>query len=118
MPVQVGRNLADRGLDYALTGAAAASIVAPFVTAVPVADVWVTAGVAPGRLPDAAGGELVDTGYNVVFLQTKDDTPLAFRDQATGLWLVNRFRLYADLRRDPRRGQEQAAHLRREVIGF
>jgi hypothetical protein len=118
VPVQVGRSLADRGLGYALTGAAAASLVAPFVTAVPVAEVWVTAGAVPGRLPDAAGGELAETGYNVVFLQTKDDTPLAFRDEAAGLWLVNRFRLYADLRRDPRRGQEQAAHLRREVIGF
>jgi hypothetical protein len=110
--------LAARGLDHALTGAAAASFVAPFVTAVPVAEVWVTVGATPGRLPDAAGGELADTGYNVVFLQAKGDTPLAFRDQAAGLWLVNRFRLYADLRHDPRRGQEQAAHLRREVIGF
>lgn len=53
-----------------------------------------------------------------MFLQANDDTPLAFRDQAAGLWLVNRFRLYAEPRRDPRRGQEQAAHLRREVIGF
>lgn len=115
---QVGENLAARGLDYAVTGAAAASFIAPFLTAVPVAEVWVTARAAPGRLPDAAGGEPADVGYNVVFWQAKDDTPLVFRDQAAGLWLANRFRLYADLRHDPRRGQEQAAHLRREVIGF
>ncbi len=118
LAVLVGRSLAARGFDHALTGAAAASFVVPFITAVPVAEVWVTAGTAPGRLPDAVGGEPADTGYNVVFLQARDDTTLAFRDQTAGLWLANRFRLYADLRRDPRRGQEQAAHLRREVIGF
>lgn len=118
LSIQVGTNLADSGLDYAVTGAAAASIIAPFVTAVPVAEVWVTARAVPGRLPDVAGGEPADSGYNVVFWQAKDDTPLAFRDNQAGLWLANRFRLYADLRRDPRRGQEQAAHLRQEVIGF
>jgi hypothetical protein len=118
LAVEVSRSLAARGLDHAMTGAAAASFIVPFITAVPVAEIWVTAGASPNRLPDAAGGELAETGYNVVFLQVRDDTPLAFREQAAGLWLVNRFRLYADLRRDPRRGQEQAAHLRREVIGF
>ncbi|HET9895420.1 MAG TPA: hypothetical protein VFQ44_10845 [Streptosporangiaceae bacterium] len=118
LAVEVNRSLSDRGFDHALTGAAAASFVVPFITAVPVADVWVTAGASPGGLLDAVGGEPADTGSNVVFLQVRDDTPLVFRDLAAGLWLVNRFRLYADLRRDPRRGQEQAAHLRREVIGF
>ena len=53
-----------------------------------------------------------------MFLQAKDDAPLAFREPVDGLWLANCFRLYADLRRDPRRGREQAEHLRREVIGI
>ena len=118
LSVEVGRNLAASGLDYAFTGAAAASVIAPFVTAMPVAEVWVTARAMPGRLPEAAGGEAADSGYNVVFWQAKDDTPLAFRHKPAGLWLANRFRVYADLRRDSRRGQEQAAHLRQEVIGF
>jgi hypothetical protein len=60
----------------------------------------------------------VTEGQNVVFLQAKDDTPLAFRQQVEGLWTVNRFRLYAELLHDPRRGREQADHLRREVIGL
>ena len=118
LSVQVARNLAASGLDYAFTGAAAASVIAPLVTAMPVAEVWVTARTMPGGLPEAAGGEAADSGYNVVFWQAKDDTPLAFRHKPAGLWLANRFRVYADLRRDPRRGQEQAAHLRQEVIGF
>ena len=104
------------GIDYALTGAAAASLVAPFVTAVPVVEVWVAETAAPEALSAAA--DPVSDGQNVVFLQGKDDAPLAFREQQRGLWLANRFRLYADLRRNPRRGREQADHLREQVIGF
>lgn len=106
------------GIRYALTGAAAASLVAPFITAVPVTEVWVMATAAPVDLLEAAGADPVADGHNVVFLQAKDDTPLAFREQAAGVWVASRFRVYADLRRDPRRGREQADHLRQEVIGF
>jgi len=114
----LGDNLGGAGIEHALTGAAAGSLTAPFITAVPVAEVWVAAGAAPESLFDAAGADPVTDGQNLVFLQAKDDTPLAFRNQVDGLWVANRFRLYADLRRDPRRGREQADHLRQEVIGF
>jgi hypothetical protein len=115
---EIGANLGRSGVDYAFTGAAAAALVAPLITAVPVVDVWVTATAAPGELHKAAGTEPVQDGQNVVFLQSKDDTPLAFREQVESVWVANRMRLYADLRRDPRRGREQADHLREEVIGF
>ena len=115
---KLGASLGDKGIDYAVTGAAAASLVAPFVTAVPVVEAWVTATTAPDDLFAAARADRVTDGQNVVFLQAKNDTPLAFREKAKGLWVANRFRIYADLRRDPRRGREQAEHLRREVIGF
>jgi hypothetical protein len=80
--------------------------------------VWVAASAAPEELLDGARADRVGEGQNIVFLQMKNDAPLAFRERTRGLWLANRFRLYADLRRDPRRGQEQADRLRREVIGF
>jgi len=115
---KLGTNLERAGIDYALTGAAGASLLAPFVTAVPVVDVWVTATAAPDELRHKANAEPVTSGQNVVFLQAKDDTPLAFREQAKRLWVANRFRLYGDLLLDPRRGREQAEHLRREVIKF
>jgi hypothetical protein len=115
---QLGTNLGDAGIDYALTGPAGASLVAPFITAIPVAEVWVTATASPEELRQAARADPVAEGQNVIFLQARDDAPLAFREQTKGLWVTNRFRLYADLRRDPRRGREQADHLRREVIGF
>ena len=115
---ELGHGLDGAGIDYALTRAAAASMVAPLVTSVPVAEVWVTATAAAEQLYEATGAEAVADGPNVVFLQARDDTPLAFREQADGLWVASRLRLYADLRRSPRRGREQAEHLRREVIGF
>lgn len=115
---QLGANLGRAGIDYALTGAAGASLVAPFVTAIPVVDLWVTATAAPDELHRGAATDPVTDGQNVVFLQAKDDTPLAFREETNDLWVANRFRLYADLRRDPRRGREQADHLREEVIKF
>lgn len=115
---ELGTNLGRSGIEYALTGAAAASLVAPFVTAIPVVDVWVRAKTPPGELHKGAHADPVVDGPNVVFLQAKGDAPLAFRKKAKDLWVANRFRIYTDLRRDPRRGQEQAAHLRREVIGF
>ena len=115
---ELGSNLGLNGIKYALTGAAGATLIAPFVTTIPVVDVWAAAKAAPSELCEAAKADRVTDGENVVFLQAKDDTPLVFREEIKGLWLANRFRLYADLRRDPRRGREQADHLRREVIGF
>lgn len=115
---QLSDGLEDAGIDHALTGPAAASMVAPFVTAVPVVDVWITATADPGRVCAAVDAEQVSTGHNVVLWQAKDDHPLVFRQRVDDRWVVNPFRLYLDLRANPQRGVEQAAHLRREVIGF
>lgn len=115
---RVARNLGASDIEYALTGAGAASMLAPFVTAVPVIEIWIAAYVMLDGICDAAGAERVDSGQNIVFLQAKQDSALAFRESFNGIWMTNRFRLYADLRDDPRRGKEQASHLRREVIGF
>jgi hypothetical protein len=115
---RVSGPLADADIPHALTGAAGASVLAPFVTAVPVAEVWVPADIDDIRLHQAAGTRNVAEGYNVMFLQENDDAPLAFRAKHHGVWVANVIRLYGDLLRDPKRGREQAAHLREEVIGF
>ena len=106
------------GVDYALTGAAGAARLAPFVTSVAVTDVWLESTADPSVVCARLGATPVDSGPNVVFLQERDDGPLAFRTQIEGLWTSNVFRLYLDTRRDRRRGLEQSDHLRREVIGF
>lgn len=115
---RLGEGLEDAGIQYALTGAAAASIIAPFVTTIALTEVWVPDATDPREIFEHSSVIPVTEGHNVVFLQARADTPLAFRHQSGGLWIVNRFRLYSDLRRDQRRGAEQADNLRREVIGF
>ena len=115
---QLGESLNGAGIEYALTGAAAASIIAPFVTTITVTEVWIAAATGPQEFFDHTSATPVTEGHNVTFLQASTDAPLAFRHQSGGLWIANQFRLYADLRRDKRRGVEQADHLRREVIGF
>jgi len=115
---QVADRLAAGGLEYAITGSAAASLVAPQVTSVPVVEVWVEHAADAEHLRTLTRARDVDEGHNLVFLQSPKNLPMAFRDPRDGISLVNRFRLYVDLRNDPRRGAEQADYLRREVIGF
>jgi DNA-binding IscR family transcriptional regulator len=110
--------LAAAGFDHAVTGPAGASRLAPFVTSIPVVDIWVTEAVDLDLAVEAVGAESVLEGHNVLLRQEPADAPLAFRNQVDGVWTVNPFRLYCDLRRDPRRGKEQADRLRQEVIGF
>ena len=54
----------------------------------------------------------VTEGHNVTFLQASTDAPLAFRQQSGDLWIVNRFRLYSDLRRDNAAGSSKRITLR------
>ena len=105
-------------VDYALTGAAAANLIAPFVTAVPVVELWVSALAAPSDVHTLIGSKPVTEGANFFLLQLKNDAQLAFREELNGISISNRFRIYVDLLRNPRRGREQAQHLRREVIGI
>lgn len=114
----LGGMLENSGIDHAFTGAAGASVVAPFVTSVPVAEIWVDAATPEAALIDPPAMTRVEEGPNVIYLQERDNAPLAFRTNVDGIWVTNRFRLYHDLRQDPRRGASQADHLREQVIGF
>lgn len=113
---RVTTGLADAGIAHAVTGAAAASLLAPFVTSIPVVEVWVPGNTSTQAVMDASGASPVDSGFNVNFLTTADDTGLAFAEQQNGAWLANPIRIYGDLRRDPKRGAEQAERLREELL--
>ncbi|HEV2886743.1 MAG TPA: type IV toxin-antitoxin system AbiEi family antitoxin [Jatrophihabitans sp.] len=114
----LAQNLEFMETPYAITGASAAALLAPLVTAIPTTEVWLPAKLLTDDALAAARAEPVTEGANVVLLQAKGDAPLAFARRHEDVMIVNVFRLYADLRRDPRRGREQADNLRREVIGF
>jgi hypothetical protein len=108
--------LHDAQIDYAATGAGVAARIAPFITAVPITEIWITAIADAPAVAAAIDAEPVTTGHNLVLRQAEHDTPLAFRRDQDGLTIVNPFRLYYDLRQDPRRGREQADRLRQEVL--
>ena len=110
--------LTEAKIDHAVTGAAGAAPLAPFATSIPVIDIWITDTVALADAAEAVGAEIVDEGHNVLLRQATGDAPLVFRTMVEKVWTVNPFRLYFDLRQDPRRGREQADRLREEVIGF
>jgi hypothetical protein len=114
----LSRLLVQASIDHAVTGAAGAALLAPFITAIPVLDVWVTE---TANLDDVLGdvrAERVQEGHNLVLRQVPGDAPLAFRRRVQEVWVASPFRLFYDLRQDPRRGREQADRLREEVIGF
>ena len=113
---KAGAGLRRAGIGYAATGAAVAARMAPFITAVPVTEIWIAAITDPTAAAAAIDAEVVPTGHNLVLLQAQDDTPLAFHRDQDGLTVVNPYRLYYDLRRDPRRGREQADRLRQEIL--
>lgn len=113
--------LESAAVDYALTGAAAATAVAPFLVEVladSVVQVWVASTADLIEVCARVGAEPVESAPNVVLLQERDDTPLVFRARVDGVWTANVLRLCSDMRRDPHRGRELSEHLRREVIGF
>lgn len=113
---EAGAGLRRADIGHAATGAAVAARIAPFITAVPVTEIWIAAITDPTAAAAAIDAEVVPTGHNLVLLQAQDDTPLAFHRDQDGLTVVNPYRLYYDLRRDPRRGREQADRLRQQIL--
>jgi hypothetical protein len=106
---------------WAASGWAGLEVAAPFVTAVPVLQLYVPAE-APvdGRLRTAmraAGLREVDEGARVEFW-TASAAALALSSTTTGVPVVSAPRLYADLRALGGRGEEAAQHVREELIGF
>lgn len=114
----LSRALTEAKIAHAMTGPAAATRLAPFVTAVPLTDIWVTDAVTLDEVAAAARADVVREGPNIVLRQSPGDAPLAYSKKMNDIWVVDRFRLYYDLRHNPQRGREQADRLRTEVIGF
>lgn len=106
------------GIEYALTGSAAAALVAPLATSIPTVRIWVSRADPTDGILNEIGAERVDSGFNLVLDTSKDDVALRFPTMHAGMNIVNPFRLYVDLLTDPQRGIEQANHLREQVIGW
>ena len=115
---QVSRRLAEGRIAHAVTGACAALLVAPHVTAVRTCELWVDPATSESLITGALGTTSVEKGGNVIVLRAKTDAPLFAATQVEGAVVANPLRLYADLLEDPRRGEEQATFLRETVVRY
>lgn len=106
------------GITHAITGIAAAAILAPALTSVPVTEVRVTAAVPASDALKALEARQTEEGSNLVIVQGADDAELRFRREVDGIWLAADTRIYLDSLRDPRRGKEQAQLFRESVLGI
>lgn len=117
---ELAPTLADT-MQWAVTGWAGLEVAAPFVTAVPVLQIYVTTEATnDGRLRDVmkkTGLREVDEGARVEFWPTSE-LVLRLAMKKRSLPIASAPRLYADLRALGGRGEEAAAHLREELIGF
>jgi|SRR5579884_1453781 len=114
----VADGLTAAGIDYAITGAAAVDVVAPFATAVPVTELWLRDAATANTVIAATGAREVAEGANLVVQQAPGDIALAGAQRYDDLIVANAPQVLWDLRRDPRRGAELATHYRREVLGL
>lgn len=114
----LSERLAGAGITHAITGIAAAAILAPALTSVPVTQVRVTAGIRASDALRALDARETDEGSNLVIVQGADDAELRFRREVDGIWLAADTRIYLDSLRDPRRGKEQAHLFRESVLGI
>jgi hypothetical protein len=105
-------------IPYALTLTSGAELVAPFAVGNERLELLVQDHREIEDAAKEAGLKLVDAGDNVAFLLTKERSPLLFRQQIDGMQVASTIQLYLDLWASPRRGKEQAKHLRAERLSF
>lgn len=114
----VATALDETGVEYALTLSSGAALVAPFATGLDRLSVIVPSTIDLDRVARAADLRPVDEGENVVFLVTRERSPLLFRQRIDDTWVASNVQLFLDLSASPRRGKEQAQHLRTERLGY
>lgn len=118
LAVRTAELLGRAGIEYSLTGSAAAALVAPLATSIPTVQIWVSRADPTERIINEIGAERVESGFNLALDTSKNDVALRFPTMHAGMNIVYPFRLYVDLSTDPQRGIEQANHLREEGIGW
>lgn len=112
----LSERLGRAGITHAVTGIAAAAILAPALMSVPITYVRVTAAIPASDALKVLEGRQTDEGANLVIVQGADDGELRFRREVDGIWLTADTRIYLDSLRDPRRGKEQALLFRESVL--
>lgn len=110
---EVGRKLDRAGVDWAATGAAASMVIAPFLTNVSTAEIYVDAGTSAELEAVAAGADLRPIeGGRLTLRPFPTVSARRLTEEADGLRVAPWPRVYADLRSSGVRGEEAAEHLR------
>lgn len=112
--------LDNAGIDYALTLSSGAQFVAPHVTDLERLWVLVPKAALPhvDALVQQHALEPVEDGEVITLFVTDERAPFLFRQQVQGSWVASDVQLYLDLSAWPRRGKEQAKHLRAERLTY
>jgi len=103
------------GVEYAFTGMAGASFVAPFTR---YEDVWLYVRGETERLREALDLRPVSSGANVVLLDPYDEGVYMGTREIRGSQVVSDIQLFVDLYTNPARGQEQAEQILEKAIRF
>jgi hypothetical protein len=106
------------GVDHALTLESGAQVVAPFATGESRLTLLAADSPKIDNVMRAQGFGQVEGGENVLILTTRERSPLMFQQRVQGARIVSDIQLYLDLFASPRRGKEQAQHLRAQRIRF
>ena len=114
----LSQRLQQAGIRHALTGVFAASLTAPVLTTVPIAEVRISSSALVGDVLEALQAKRVDDGPNVVLMQGDGDEELHLSRRLDDTWLAAPTRIYLDALRDPRRGREAAEAYRAEALGY
>ncbi|HEX9780626.1 MAG TPA: hypothetical protein VGB20_05360 [bacterium] len=112
---RVADTAAARGWRYAVTGFAAASLMAPFVHGIGAVSWYVPGSADVPQWMEALELRPAEAGPNAVLLLPYDEGVVDRSAEADGVTLVGAVQLYLDLCREPGRGREQAEFLRRSM---
>lgn len=116
--IETGRRWETAGVDWAATGAVAASVIAPYLTSVTTAEVYVDAGTIGDLEVVAAKANLRPIeGGRLTLIPFPTATSRVLAEEIDGLPVVPWPRVYADLRTTGVRGEEAAEHLLEVVRG-
>ncbi len=110
--------LHDNQIEYALTLASGAEYVAPYATSVDNLHILVPEATDLAELADKGGLKPVESGENITFLVSKERAPLMFKQHIEEVDIATNIQIYLDLWAWPRRGKEQAEHLRNTKIDY
>ncbi len=105
---------------YCVTGAAAALLEAPALTAVHRPELWIQGPRTPEYLLRAVDGLASDDGGNLILWRATTRGPMALcrYGESPHLRLAAKSRVYVDLLAGSQRGREQAEVYRERIIGF